>query len=57
MILLTLSTAIFHQAQTAQKSETDKWREELQFLTAELPKRHCNLFHRLRGNSYEKSIC
>jgi hypothetical protein len=33
-----------------------KWREDLRFLAAELPKKHKNAFHRIRREQFEKSI-
>ena len=36
--------------------ETEKWREDLQFLATELPKRHKNLFHTMTREQFEKAI-
>ena len=37
-------------------SESEKWREDLQFLATELPKRHKNLFHKLKREDFEKAV-
>ncbi len=56
LILLILFSSIFCRAQATQKSETDKWREDLQFLAAELPKRHKNLFAKMPREDFEKAV-
>ncbi len=56
LILLTLFSLIFCQAQNSQKSETDKWREDLQFLATELPKRHKNLFAKMTREDFDKAV-
>ncbi|MBX7172434.1 MAG: tetratricopeptide repeat protein [Pyrinomonadaceae bacterium] len=39
-----------------EKNETEKWREDLQFLASELPKRHKNAFHTMTREQFEKAI-
>ncbi len=34
----------------------EQWREDLQFLATELPKRHKNLFHKLKREDFEKAV-
>ena len=34
----------------------EKWREDLRFLAAELPKKHKNAFHRITREQFEKSV-
>jgi hypothetical protein len=38
------------------KQSKEKWREDLRFLAAELPKRHKNAFHRITREQFEKLI-
>ena len=56
LIILILFSSIFCRAQATQKSETDKWREDLQFLATELPKRHKNLFAKMAREDFEKTV-
>ena len=56
LVFLILISAIFSPSQNTSKSETDKWREDLQFLASELLKRHKNLFHKLKREDFEKAI-
>lgn len=39
-----------------EKSETEKWREDLRFLAEEMPKRHKNLFHTMKRDEFEKAV-
>lgn len=39
-----------------EKSETEKWREDLQFLAAELPKRHKNAFHTMTREQFANAV-
>ncbi len=60
-LLVFLSCALFIGAQNvfAQAIEqltAEKWREDLQFLATELPKRHKNLFHKLKREDFEKAV-
>ena len=38
-----------------EKSQADKWREDLQYLAAELPKRHKNLFHTITRDQFNEA--
>ena len=38
------------------KSETDKWREDLRFMAAEMPKDHKNLFHTMTREQFESAV-
>ena len=37
-------------------SETDKWREDLRFMAAEMPKDHKNLFHTMTREQFESAV-
>ena len=39
-----------------EKSEVEKWREDLQFIATELPAKHKNLFHRLDREKFYQEI-
>lgn len=39
-----------------EKSETDKWREDLRFMAEEMPKDHKNLFHTVTRGQFESSV-
>jgi hypothetical protein len=43
------TSVVLHQSR-------EKWREDLRFLAAELPKRHKNAFHRISREEFEKLI-
>src|SRR6266542_2638808 len=38
------------------KSATDKWREDLRFMAAEMPKDHKNLFHTMTREQFESAV-
>lgn len=38
------------------KQSKEKWREDLRFLAAELPKKHKNAFHRISREQFEKMV-
>ncbi|MGZ8847961.1 MAG: hypothetical protein ACXW3C_15995 [Pyrinomonadaceae bacterium] len=39
-----------------QKTETEKWREDLRFMAAEMPKYHKNLFHHMTREQFDSAI-
>ncbi len=44
------------QAQTSELSRDERWREDVRFYAAELPKRHKNLFFQLSKNDFEREV-
>ncbi|MCO6512065.1 MAG: hypothetical protein J5I65_14870 [Aridibacter famidurans] len=50
--LILLQSAVFAQ----QRLTTDRWREDIEFLRAELPKRHLNLYHTTPKGDFEKAF-
>ncbi|MEK7725356.1 MAG: hypothetical protein AAB336_13470, partial [Acidobacteriota bacterium] len=46
----------FGQNQSTETLTAEKWQADLQFLAAELPKRHKNLFHKLKREDFEKAV-
>lgn len=41
---------------SVEKSETDKWREDLRFMAEEMPKYHKNLFHTMTREQFESAV-
>jgi tetratricopeptide (TPR) repeat protein len=39
-----------------ERSETEKWREDLRFMASEMPKRHRNLFHTMSREQFEGAV-
>jgi hypothetical protein len=39
-----------------EKSEADKWREDLRFMAEEMPKHHRNLFHTMTHEEFERAV-
>lgn len=41
---------------TIKKSEAEKWREDLRFMSEEMVKRHRNLFHTMKREQFEEAV-
>ena len=48
--------AISAQTSTAGNTEADKWREDLRYMAAEMPKFHKNLFHTMTREQFEAAV-
>lgn len=44
------------QADPPEKSETEKWREDLRFMAEEMPRHHKNLFHTMTRAQFEGAV-
>lgn len=53
LLLVSLSSV---QAQTGESSRDERWREDVRFYAAELPKRHKNLFFQLPKEDFEREV-
>lgn len=56
LLFVFLSIIVCPAQKSQEKSEAEKWREDLQFLAAELPKRHKNAFHTMTREQFEKAV-
>lgn len=58
LILSLLTITAFAQNNTlhSPKTETEKWREDLNFLAEEMPKRHKNLFHNITREQFNAAV-
>lgn len=56
IFLLILTQITFAQTQSTESLTAEKWREDLRFLAAELPKRHKNAFHTMTREQFEKAV-
>ncbi len=56
IFLLFLTQITFGQTQSTEPLTAEKWREDLQFLATELPKRHKNLFAKMTREDFEKAV-
>jgi hypothetical protein len=52
---IILLSSIFGQ-NTVNKTETEKWREDLRFMAQEMPKTHKNLFHTITREQFESAV-
>lgn len=55
-LILPFVLSTFAQAQSNELSRDERWREDVRFYAAELPKRHKNLFFQLSKNDFEREV-
>jgi len=55
-LILPFVLSVFAQAQPNELSRDERWREDVRFYAAELPKRHKNLFFQLSKNDFEREV-
>ena len=55
-LILPFAFLTFVQAQSNELSRNERWREDVRFYAAELPKLHKNLFFQLSKNNFEREI-
>jgi hypothetical protein len=53
--LLTIS-GLAQNNQHPDKTETEKWREDLRLMAEEVPKRHKDLFHQMTREQFDTAI-
>src|SRR3954469_2674859 len=41
---------------TVDKTEAEKWREDLRYMASEMPKRHANLFHTMTQEQFNSAV-
>lgn len=56
IFLFILAQISFAQTQATDPLTVEKWREDLRFLAAELPKRHKNAYHTMTHEQFEKAV-
>ncbi|HYE15466.1 MAG TPA: hypothetical protein VD968_13570, partial [Pyrinomonadaceae bacterium] len=56
LILLNCCAALARQAPAPEKTEAEKWREDLRHMAEEMPRRHKNLFHTMTREQFEAAV-
>src|SRR5919202_3427954 len=55
-LILLLALSVLARAQANELTRDERWREDVRFYAAEIPKRHKNLFFQLSKNDFEREV-